>query len=111
MLKLNIKKHCLLRNHSDAAAYLRHFGFTQWRAFKLTGDKVTSIPFSDIEKLCIVFRCTPNDLFEWTPNDAKDNTADHPLTPLRPENSVDLRINSLSFAQLKEIAKIVGEKK
>jgi DNA-binding Xre family transcriptional regulator len=110
MLKLNVNKHALLRNHSDSAAYLRRFGFTHWRSQKISGEKLTSIPFADLEKLCTIFRCTPNDLFEWTP-DANDTAADHPLTPLRPENSVDLRINSLSFAQLKEIAKIVGEKK
>jgi DNA-binding Xre family transcriptional regulator len=111
MLKLNINKHCQLRNEYNSAAYLRKNGFTSWRAFKLTGEKITSIPFSDIEKLCTLFRCTPNDILEWTPDSAADNHADHPLTPLRPGNPVDLNIKTLSYAQLKDIAKIVSEKK
>jgi DNA-binding Xre family transcriptional regulator len=108
MLKINVKKHCMLRNATDTNDFLRKHGFTHWRINKLNSDKMKSITFAELEKLCTVFRCTPNDLFEWLPEKAEANG--HPLTPLLPEKPNILPIENLSYAQLKDIAKIVNEK-
>jgi DNA-binding Xre family transcriptional regulator len=111
MLKLNIHKHCRLRNYPDSAAFLRTQGMTHWISHKLANEKLKSISFADLEKLCTIFRCTPNDLLEWIPNEAGKDTSAHPLHALRPQNDFSLQVKNLSFEQLKEIAKIVGEKK
>jgi hypothetical protein len=111
MLKLNIKKHCDLRNYPDTAAFLSTQGFSHWLSNKYAAHEVESISFDDMERLCNIFRCTPNDLFEWTPADSNADTSGHPLAPLRTGQAVNLKIKSLSYEQLKEIANIVNGKK
>jgi DNA-binding Xre family transcriptional regulator len=42
-----------------------------------------------IEKLCLLFRCTPNDLYEWVPDDALQNDPTQPLNALKPKTHFD----------------------
>jgi DNA-binding Xre family transcriptional regulator len=111
MLKLNIKKHCRLRNYPDSAAFLRTQGVTSWLSHRLSNEKLNSISFNNLEMLCNLFKCTPNDLFDWTPGNNTGDVSKHPLNALRPQNEPGLQVETLSYSQLKEIAKIVGEKK
>ena len=112
MIKLDIGKHCRSRNQPNSAAYLRQQGFSHWVAHQLAGNKSRSISFNDLERLCVVFKCTPNDIFEWLPNNLTDEqNTKHPLAPLIKQKSTEEDISHLSFSQLKEIARIVKEKK
>ena len=111
MLTLNIKKHCRLRNYPDSAAFLRTRGVTSWLSHRLSNEKLSNISFANLEMLCHLFKCTPNDLFEWTPGSSSDDVSNHPLHALRPQSEPLLRVETLSFSQLKEIAKIIDDKK
>lgn len=112
MLKLNIDKHCRLRNFENSPAFLRRKGFSHWKSNQLGSPNLNSITFDDLERLCELFKCTPNDLFEWTPNKGGDaKNGEHPLSILKKDDSVTSEINQLSFAQLKEIARVLKEKK
>jgi hypothetical protein len=111
MLTLNIKKHCRLRNYSDSPAFLRTQGLSHWLSRSLSNEKLKGISFEHLEKLCDIFKCTPNDLLEWTPTGAISDTSKHPLNALRPQHETGLQVEALSYSQLKEIAKIIEEKK
>lgn len=112
MLKLDIDKHCRLRKQTITHAYLRREGFSHWVSHQLTNSKNKNLKFHDLERLCILFKCTPNDLLEWVPNNQADETnSEHPLAPLKKEKNMADDIGNLSYAQLKELAKIIREKK
>ena len=112
MLKLDIDKHCRLRNFDNSAAFLRKEGFTHWTSNSLLRKDMMSIKLDDIERLCNVFKCTPNDLFEWVPDNASDaKNENHHLSSLKKDKNVEKGINQLTFAQLKEIADIMNKKK
>ncbi len=112
MLKLDIGKHCRSRNQPNSAAYLQKNEFSHWVAHQLANYEKQSINFNDLERLCILFKCTPNDLLEWVPgNQADETNTEHPLAILKKEKSIADDISNLSFAQLKEITRIIREKK
>ncbi|MBI4930163.1 MAG: helix-turn-helix transcriptional regulator [Bacteroidetes bacterium] len=112
MLKLDIDKHCRARNLPNTAAYLRQNGISHWVSHQLANNQKLSIGFYDLEQLCVIFKCTPDDLFEWIPDTAEEekNTR-HPLAFLKKGKNISDDISNLSFAQLKEITKIIREKK
>ncbi|HCY75479.1 MAG TPA: hypothetical protein DHV28_06120 [Ignavibacteriales bacterium] len=81
MLKYNLKR--LINNRAvfQPVGYLQKFGFTKYTASRIYGGHFSSLKLSQIEKLCIAFNCTPNDLIEYIPDD-KIKTLNHPLTTL-----------------------------
>ena len=111
MLKLNVKHHISLRGYDNPAGYLRKKGFSNWFSHKLLNNKLTRISFSELENLCLLFGCTPNDLFDWEENSKSKIYANHPLSALKKEKDTMNFISGLTYNQLKEIAKIAKEKK
>lgn len=67
---------------------------------------------SNLERLCTMLHCTPNDVMEWIPDD-KDNPAeDHPLNELKRNNKVfDITrtLNSIPLSQLDRIEKAIND--
>ena len=111
MLKLDIEHHVSLRGYENAGAFLRKQGFSNWLSHKLSNNLLTTIRLDEIEHLCTLFRCTPNDLFRWQPGKNEKDAASHPLNALN-EPRADINIiGNLNYDQLKAILKIAGEKK
>ena len=116
MLKLDLNTHIRLRGGNDNAKYLRENGFSNWMSHSITRSDLQTIALADLEQLCNLFRCTPNDLLQWIPTNEKElNNPEHHLAPLKREKekgktTVDI-LGGLTFAQMKEIAKIVLEMK
>lgn len=111
MLKLDINHHVSLRGYDNTAQFLRRNGFSNWISHKLVHYQLTNINIRELEQLCTLFRCTPNDLFRWEPEKNQKDAASHPLSALN-KKAVDAdMMSTLTYEQLKEISKIVGEKK
>ena len=69
MVKLNVKK--LLKEKKRTKYWLfnmlNNIGTISYTNFNnLVENKTGSIKYSNIEKLCKILECTPNDLFEIT---------------------------------------------
>ena len=69
MVKLNVKK--LLEQKKKTKYWLfnrlNNLGNISYTNFNNLGEnKTTSIKYSNIEKLCKILECEPNDLFEIT---------------------------------------------
>jgi hypothetical protein len=63
-----------------------------------------------IEKLCTVLNCTPNDIFEWSPDDLLDDRPDHPLQKIRTrEKKIEITklLSKMSLEKLEEIEKLI----
>ena len=50
----------------------RKTGLTTSTISNLYNDKVKRLDFDTLEKLCKVFNCQPNDLFEYIPDNTQD---------------------------------------
>ena len=109
MLILDIHTLCRLHNEPNARAYLTRKGFSYWVAHKFANSKTKSISLEDLERLCKVFKCTPNDLFEWMPDDTTDNSPDNPLALLKKEK-IEIKLSELPISKLKELAKSINIK-
>ena len=93
MLKYNITNILGQKGITSPVAYFIKAGFKHGTAGRLSRDKFKNISNGTLEKLCLLFKCTPNDLLEWSPD--KNNPADEqqPLMGLIRDNSsiIDLR--------------------
>jgi len=83
MIIFNPRRLVDLRGIRHPVAYLMKHGFGRSTASNLLTFKTPSVRFDHLEKLCLLLKCTPNDLFEWKPGkDAADDTS-HPLNSLK----------------------------
>jgi len=97
MLKFKLSSVLRVRGIEKPFAFLQKWGFYRTVASNLINDKTISIKIKQIETLCRVLNCTPNDLFEFTPNANDSISPDHPL------NSLNRQLNS------SKIQKVVKE--
>lgn len=64
------------------SAYLYKNGFHRSSAVRIAGNQVWEIRFSNLEKLCLLLNCTPNDLFQWKPDEGQEATENTALKAL-----------------------------
>lgn len=90
--------------------FLVRNGFTPTTATKLANGDVEYLRLEYLEKLSALLNCTPNDLFEWTPNSRAEDKADHPLQSIRKADVVDLTetLRSLPMDKLKEVESLIA---
>lgn len=68
---------------------------------------------SELEKLCILLRCTPNDFCEWIPDKDVQLDSEHPLQKLkRTEKVIDITkmLNSIPLEYLEDIESVIADK-
>lgn len=93
MLKFDVSPLLKLNGAKSRAAFIQSKGFSINRAAHLVSDNVKRISISDIDKLCRVFNCTPNDLFTYEESPANPLPQNSALKKLI--RSTDLNVNDL----------------
>jgi DNA-binding Xre family transcriptional regulator len=94
MLILNVERMVKLRGIKRPFSLFIKEGFSNYMAQKLAKNEVRMITFENLERLCRLFKCKPNDLFEWRPNEGEGMNEHLPLTELRHVGE-DLDLNAL----------------
>lgn len=110
MLVYNFKRHFLSRGVKFPVSWLMQRGFSDKFASGVANERYRKMSLSDLERLCYVFQCTPNDLLEWTPNKTDEDVKSHFMAPLfRGQKVMDLTktLNSVPFDKLLEIEKLI----
>ena len=65
MIKLRVKD--LLEEHNKTKYWLyKQMGMSYQNFSKMINNETKSIRYENIETLCLIFNCTPNELFEIT---------------------------------------------
>lgn len=82
MLKFNPGKIFSLRGIEKTTAFLVRLGMGYPTASRFLKSKSQFVKIKDIEKLCVALNCTPNDLFEWTPDEKTILPDGHSLNAL-----------------------------
>ena len=114
MLRLNIKYLLNLRGNKKQYSYLRDKGFSNHKIRLFFNQESSSVKIRDIEKLCLMFKCTPNALFDWEPNWGQKLADDHPLHSLTKQQSINLADLTVDMSpeELKEFSeKVMNLKK
>jgi DNA-binding Xre family transcriptional regulator len=82
-------------------------------ATRIVNNKIERLTLKDIEKLCELFQCTPNDFLEWIPGSNDLKNENHPLSSLkRSDKVVQLTkiLNSVPLDKLADIETMINEK-
>ena len=83
MLTYNFTRLLKARGIEKPFSYLVKAGYSGNFATKIANDRVENLKLTDIERLCVLFQCTPNDLFQWYPSGDDKTNDKHPLIPLK----------------------------
>ena len=96
MLKYNLKYVFKQKGITQPVGYLTEAGIKKSTAGRLAKGTFKNIPPDTLETLCLLFRCTPNDLMEWTPGAKQtiDNT--QPITKLVKDYSLIADLRNIS---------------
>lgn len=110
MLAFNLKRIFAARGIEKPFTYMVRKGFSDSFSSAIINGRKHQMNLREVERLCELFRCTPNDLLEWTPSAEQAIQKDHPLKPLeRVEKVAELNqlINTASMDKLAQIEAIV----
>ncbi len=83
MLIFNLQRVFALRGITNPYQQLVKLGISRPTAWNLLNNTVNSAQGKHIEKICEFLNCTPDDLYEWRPNEGTQNVEEHPLKALR----------------------------
>ena len=104
MLRLRIKELMKEKGVKAPNKKMMQMGMGDKVAHKYMHDKKTQIAKKDMEALCLFLRCTPNDLFEWIPDDGVQDDPNQPLQKLKPKPPIVLEeiIKNMTQDELRE---------
>jgi DNA-binding Xre family transcriptional regulator len=106
MLKFNFQRILKARGVEKTYTYLVQEGFSRNVAVRMNTGKLKSISLKELEKLCVKFNCTPNDLLEWVPDRYAGDIDMHPLRELkRVDTSANIKalLSAIPISKLEEI--------
>ena len=111
MLKFDVHPLLKLKGAKTSAAFLQNLGITKNKSQHLVSENVKLISISDIEYLCQIFNCTPNDLFTFEESAAKPLPPNSALKKLirTPIPSIPELVKDLSFEQASELMNKLAE--
>lgn len=84
-LRLNVLRLVEQRQPGDVHTFLSTKGFTTAEAKKLLSDDRKAVKLGVLTRLCVVFGCLPNDLYDW------EGSEEHRLNALRKTPVIDLK--------------------
>ena len=85
MLTFNFKRVFKARGIEKPFSYLVKAGYSDSFATRVVNSKIERMNLKDVEALCGMLNCTPNDILEWIPDKNEKNTENHP--PFRPDEN------------------------
>ena len=112
MLVYNFERVFKARGVNRPFSFLKKAGFSDNFAAKVTNKRVMRLNQREIERLCVLLHCTPNDFYEWEPDDAHQVSEDHPLYSIKKTDKVielTKTLNAIPLDQLNEIERLIQE--
>lgn len=67
MITLDLTRFMETKGIQYPLQFLIQAGFTYHTANRLLRNQIIKLNYKHLEKLCLIFNCTPNDLLSWTP--------------------------------------------
>ena len=113
MLYFSIKRLMELRGIDKPYAFLVKNGFVSQTATNMINNRLGRITPEQMERLCLILNCTPNDLFDWRQNENTSVSDNHALRSLVKEKtpSVAQMVKDLSVEKLSKLHDIINDLK
>jgi hypothetical protein len=110
MLTFNFSRIFRARGIDRPFTFLVKAGYSDNFATSIVHSRHDKLNLKDVERLCELFQCTPNDLLEWIPNGKDANNGNHPLFSLkRNDDTLQLAkmLRSIPIERLGEIEMLI----
>ncbi len=112
MLYFNLTRLLKLRGVERPYSWLVANGFVPQTAVNWSKNQIGYVRPEQMEKLCLLLNCTPNDLFDWR-EDGKtvvhDEHALRTLTKTAPDTSVQNAVRELPLDKLEKLGEMLAE--
>ena len=112
MLALNVLKLLEDRGFANPQTYLVKNGIPYYTVSRLVTNTTKNITYGTLEKLCLICKCKPDDLFVWVADDDLQLTEPAALEKLKPKPkpvSAAERMKHLSAEQLEQLQQFINE--
>ncbi len=110
MLTFNFSRIFKARGIDKPFSYLVKAGYSDNFATRITNNRIKRMDLAELEKLCELLHCTPNDLLEWIPSSKDKTNEKHPLISIkRSDKVVQLTqiLNTVPLDKLSEIENLI----
>lgn len=113
MMYFNIARLLEMRGIDQPYRFFRKHGFVSQTASNLTNNVIGRVTLDQMEKLCFILNCTPNDLFDWRPSENISVSESHALHSLKKEKtpSVAQMVKDLPVEKLSKLHEFIDELK
>jgi DNA-binding Xre family transcriptional regulator len=112
MLTFNFTRIFRWRGIEKPYSFLVDKGYSKNISTRIVNNRIERLNLKDIEKLCELFCCTPNDLLEWVPGKKDVDIENHPLKSLQRSNKalyLSQLLNTVPMDKLDEVEKIIKQ--
>jgi DNA-binding Xre family transcriptional regulator len=106
MLQYNFSRVFNIRGIERPFTFLRKAGFSEQFASRIKNNKVRRLNMEQLERLCLLLKCTPDDLMEWVPENNSEVSDQHPINKLTRTDHVTNLVRSLHEVPLEKMEKI-----
>jgi DNA-binding Xre family transcriptional regulator len=110
MLTYNFTRIFKARGIDKPFSFLVKKGYSNNFATRIVNNRFEKLNLKDIELLCEMLHCTPNDFLEWIPSPQNATIPNHPLTPLKRTGKVvrlSQMLNSVPLDRLSDIENLI----
>lgn len=110
MLIFNFNRVFKARGIDKPFSYLVKMGYSDNTATRIANSRMSTLNLEQIEKLCEILQCTPNDLMEWIPDNKNKTNENHPLMPIKRTDKVlqlTQILNSVPLDKLSELENVI----
>lgn len=112
MLHFNFTRLFKARGIDRPFSYLVKRGYSETFATRIVNNRIERLNLRDVERLCELLHCTPNDLLEWIPSQEQATDKNHALVSLkRTDTTVHLTqmLNAVPLDKLAEIETLIKQ--
>jgi DNA-binding Xre family transcriptional regulator len=110
MLTFNFTRIFKSRGIDKPFSYLVKHGYSDNIATRIVNNRMERLNLKEVEKLCELFQCTPNDFLEWIPGEKDINNEKHPLISIKQNDKVfqlTKILNSVPLDRLGDIENMI----
>ncbi len=106
MLTINAGRVFKLRGLSGYLIRMVRAKISRRTAHGFLDGTATNIRLKHLEKLCLILNCTPNDLFDWKPDEETNPSESHALYSLQKNKEIKLFSEKLKEVPIEKLAEL-----
>ena len=114
MITFNLPRLLKIKGVTRPFSYFMSIGYSRGSASKMSQNTEQGFTLTKLERYCIDFNCTPNDLFDFHPNPKQNLPPDHALYQLNREDNteeINTLLHELPIEKIRELAQLVKKEK